>query len=236
MTAHSKTTIVHSRLFVLDLDRCLITNRAYTLLDEVVAESGVINLDLFLEARRKREASGGSFDSIAWLQSQEGFSEQQYSLLLAQYVTRAQQMGEDTLLAPGARILLDGLRQHMIPHVIMTYGGRANQLAKIRAADLEDTPYIIVDHKNKASYITEWWDEEAGMYTTHFGGQVVQAKTVVLIDDKAAAFTGLRPAPAAYGYWVKSSEPPLPSQQGEVPLNVRSVASLSEIVDKEKLQ
>ncbi|MDB5177652.1 MAG: hypothetical protein JWO61_35 [Candidatus Saccharibacteria bacterium] len=235
MTTYSKAVTVHSRLFVLDLDRCLITDRAYTLLDEVVAESGIINLDLFQEARRKREASGGSFDSIAWLQSQESFGEQEYNLLLTQYVARARQMGDDILLAPGARALLDGLRQHTVPHIIMTYGGRASQLAKIQAAGLERIAYIVVDHKNKAAYIAEWWDEVKGLYTVNLDNDSLQAEAVVLVDDKAAAFTDLPSAPLASGYWVKSSGLLLPSQEGEIPSNVRSVANLHEIVDLERL-
>jgi len=225
---------IYDRLFVLDLDRCLITDKAYALLDDVILESGVVDLQLFQEARQKREASGGTFDSIGWLSTHGGLDEHLHKELLDQYIAKAKQLDEDALLAPGARALITNLTQCSIPHLIMTYGGVAHQEAKIKAAGLEDVPYIIVGHKNKALSTNEWWDESAGLYITKLGDHIIQARMVVLIDDKAAAFTGLLPPPLARGYWVQSIHL-LPSQAGEVPENVTPVKKLEDIIEYEAL-
>lgn len=235
MIGHAKHASIYDRLFVLDLDRCLITDRAYKVLDDVVATSGIVNPSIFREARQKREASGGSFDSIGWLIQQDDFSEQQRTQLLAQYVEQARSLGGDALLAPGARQLLEKLQRSVIPHMIMTYGGQANQRAKLQAAALENVPSMIVDHKNKAGYIARWWDETTGLYTVPMdNNDSLQVRTVILVDDKAAAFRELLPAPFARGYWVQFGEL-LASQKGDVPLNVISVKSFQEIIDHEKL-
>jgi len=234
MTEPTVPADIHERLFVLDLDRCLITERAYAVLDKVVAESGMVDRQHFMQARERREASGGSFDSIAWLMGQEGFGRQEYEQLLSQYVARAKGLGHDALLAPGARSLLDRLEQQSIPHAIMTYGGRANQLAKLKAAGLENAPFIIVDHKHKAEFITAWWDKATKSFTAPLSTGVIRARTAVLVDDKATAFRDLLPEPDARGYWVRSGRL-LPSQEGDVPPNVTTIGNLLEIIEHENL-
>jgi len=234
MAGHTNHTNIYDRLFVLDLDRCLITDRAYSVLDDVVVMSGIVHPDSFRKARQEHEASGGSFDSISWLMRQNGFSESQRNQLLAQYIEQAQRLGSDTLLAPGARAFLAKLQDAAIPHMIMTYGGQTNQLAKLQAAGLESIPSMIVDHKNKADYIAKWWDEIAGLYTIPMGSNnLIQVRTVILVDDKATAFTNLLPAPFARGYWVQFGELLL-SQEGPVPSNVTPVKSFQEIFHREK--
>ena len=233
MQKESKST-VRSRLFILDLDRCLLNNHIYVLFDEVVANLAFVDAHLLRQARYEREVSGGSFDSIRWLQEQDGFGEQEHSQLVHEFIKKAHSMDADSFLSPGARSLLDVCESLEIPHVIMTYGGRENQIAKIRAARLDTTPYIIVDRKQKAEYITEWWNEAQGQFEVTIEGKTYQGETAILVDDKATAFDNLPVTPRARGYWLQAAHL-LPSQQGIVPSNVSIVHGFDEIMTAEKL-
>ncbi len=227
-------SIVNDRIFILDLDRCLITSVLYDLFTAVVEARPDVDVNLLRDARTKVEASGGSFDGITWLLQQEMFNEEQHIQLLEEYIARAHQVDRSKLLGPGADSLLNALHRHAIPHMIMTYGGKENQIAKLRAARLDDVPYVVVDHPHKSQYIHEWWSDSKAYYEVLINGKSVVAKSVVLVDDKATAFDNLPEAPLARGYWLQAQQL-LPSQEGKVPANVSIIKSLSQIVTEEDL-
>lgn len=224
----------YETLFVLDLDRCLITETVYDLFNITITKHiKSIDIDSQNEARARVEATGGSFDLSSWLLKQEGFGEADYRHLLDDFIAQAHDLGQDYFLAPGAKELLVALKQNTVPHLIMTYGGQHHQLAKLRATQLDDILHMIVNNKHKAHFIRDWWDDTTGVYSVAIKDEIVTARTVVLVDDKASAFDDL-PGSSARGYWLKA-EHLLASQQGSIPANVRPISSLTEILTFEQL-
>ena len=72
-----------------------------------------------------------------------------------------------------------------------------------------------------------WYD--AGWYhATADNGEILEARKVVLVDDKALSFAGL-PANCA-GYWLCRHTTSLDSQVGGVSGQVTTVLSLKEVL------
>ncbi|MEP6710442.1 MAG: hypothetical protein ABJA64_01865 [Candidatus Saccharibacteria bacterium] len=212
--------------FILDFDRCLANEKLYDLFDKVSGE--IIDIELLRQARKQVEAEAGSFDTFQWLRETCQLSDASVLRLTSSYVMRADQLGSQTFLANGAKELLTYLSDSDIPHMIMTYGGHEYQELKIRAAGLQAVPCRVVPSKEKGHYVAQWWSEEDQKFIIPTDNGDVRSSSVVLVDDKAAAFTRL--PRQAVGYLVRGEGRPLKSQLGEIPANVKECAGLSGVL------
>lgn len=219
--------------YVLDLDRTLArTDRLYDRFVAGLASSGLASLAEVNAARAATEASGGSFDVVAWLTDQAADPSGVGAWLAAySYPTKI----DESLRMPGATDLIKRITASGAPLAIMTYGSEPWQRAKLGAAGWGDLPVLVVDSPAKARAIVAWRDG-SGRYRLPAamvppgGGQL--ADRVVLVDDKAAAFTDLPDDGSLVGYWLvpPAQQQLLLSQQGTVPPRVRRIQSLDQVV------
>lgn len=217
--------------FVIDFDRCLGNDAVYQLLEVCLGD--FVDMKAYRAARREVEASGGSFDIFAWLRREQGFREPQFAELAQKYQSLAKERGSQTFLSTGARQLLDFLVQKQIPFMVMTFGGRDYQTMKLRVAGLDDYRFEIVDRKDKATIINSWWRSELGLFRVPTMPKA-GFRRVCLIDDKPAAFVGLRTE--AFGYLVRSNRQTLPSQSGDVIEAVQACRDLTEVLEDIQLR
>ena len=210
-------------LWVLDLDRTLIDGDLPDQLFVEICKAQGISIAELTQVMSLTVAQGESFDTITYLQSQ-GVSPDVIDRLCEQFVNIRH---DQNLFLPGARELLQSLDNSGARSLVLTYGGNQWQMAKLRAAGLTDRQYLITDVKNKGELIQSW--RQGGRYRvepTH--GQVLQADTVYLVDDKALSFDGL-PADCR-GYLIRWPKIPLlKSQEGDITANVTVVMGLNEL-------
>lgn len=211
------------QLFVLDLDRTMANTRIYDVAERVLMEVLGQDYGLMKQARHETEASGGSFDFIAYLYKNKLPVEE----FLRLFAARSKAVGIEAFRNEGATELLEEFNEHQIPFVFMTYGGEIWQRAKLAAAGYADAPTIITHTKQKGALIAEWLTDD-NRFEVHIAGADVSADHVVLVDDKAAAFTGL--PEAASGYLLQNSTGDrLPSQKGALSARVEVIQSLADI-------
>lgn len=220
------------RFFVLDFDRCLgNTTALQSLLEEVVVRLTTITREQMQAAQAATEQSGGSFDTAGYVQEKlrEQGEPARWDELARHFVTEGRRRD---LLEPGARELLDMLREQDVPHGIVTYGGRLWQLAKLEATGLADVPYLITDTKEKGRMIAQWRHVDRFRIPTELApDEPLAARALTLVDDKATSFDEL--PKEADGIYVlpPRGQVQLASQQGEVAANVTAVHGLEEAVE-----
>ncbi len=219
--------------YAIDFDRCLSdTYKLDTVFYEVVDEHKDVDGDKLRSERRHIEDSGGSFDEVQALQKQIGTS-----ALLDFFDTFIERAREKDMLSDGARELIDALEARDKPFGIVSYGGPEWQRIKMQASGVENIPTLITNHKKKGAIIKSWQQQDnrflvpADLTTTD---EPITVDTVVLMDDKATAFSEL--PPGARGYWIQSpSHPLLLSQVGSVPPTVQIAKGLREVISLESL-
>lgn len=217
--------------FAIDFDRCLSdTPKLDALFYELADEYPQIDARELLDARNAVEDNGASFDQVGALRKL--LSETEVSKLLDEFISWA---SRHDILSDGARDLLDRLDKKGIPFGIVSYGDVYWQTIKMNACGVQGIPTLITDNKRKADVIVGWQQSDATfLLPESLVKETTYAKHIVLLDDKAIAFSGL-PAQAR-GYWVQpSSGVLLPAQQGIVPDNVRVARGLREVMAFESL-
>lgn len=225
---HLRRSVEH--FIVLDFDRCIgNTVKLQALLEEVVTQETPVTHAQMRRAREATERSGGSFDTAQHVREQLHGSgdDAGWDRLADRYVRRARQQD---MLEPGARELVALLQEKQVDYGIVTYGGELWQTTKILAARLEETPYVVTPSKGKGELIAGWRQDD-GEFLIPAGlssGESLSARSVMLIDDKAASFEKL--PPGAVGIYVLpgSGQAQLLSQQGSVPESVVTVRGLGE--------
>jgi hypothetical protein len=127
------------------------------------------------------------------------------------------------------------LERDSIPFGIVSYGDTDWQTIKIKASGVENIPALITDHTRKAEVIATWQrPDKTFLLPEELSTDQTFARSIVLLDDKAIAFTGL--PIQARGYWVQPvSGDLLPAQQGTVPENVHIARGLREVITFEAL-
>jgi hypothetical protein len=216
-------------IWILDFDRCLGSGVLYEHAEAALEQLSPLAKDRIVAMRAKVEGEGGSFDVISYLEQDEASLRDEFLKVFEGIVS-----ANDAQIYrnEGATALLDYLRTENITYMIMTYGGVAWQEAKLKAAELDNLPYIVVDSKIKGDKISSWYQESDKMFFVPFpDGSIRRSSSLCLVDDKTVAFTGL--PEQARGYWLRS-ENMLKSQQGEVPPSVAVVDSLHDIVRLER--
>jgi hypothetical protein len=218
--------------YAIDFDRCLSDTSKLDSIFYKLANDDYPQLDAveLLRARNEVEDTGRTFDQIGALQ--KVFNESELSDFLNVFVQRALQ--EDTL-SVGARDLMKTLKEHNAPFGLVTFGGIRWQQVKIKASGLDWMPVLITDHTRKGEIIAGWQQGDGTfLIPSDLTTKELIVKSVILLDDKAGAFSGL--PNEARGYWVQSTtQPLLPSQDGEIPHNVRIAHGLTEVQQFESL-
>lgn len=221
-----------NKFYVLDFDRCLGRIDGLAALLYRSAELSGIDATRLAEARAQVEASAGSFDALEWIKT--NYAPDAFEAVMKKY---HELEPKEPLLEPGAADFLRRLKEGGVPFGIMTYGGEAWQRAKLARAGLSDVPAVITASTKKGIEIAGW---ETGEHDFRLPKEIagydesVFAKEIVLIDDKASAFSGL-PRDGAAGYLIMHSEQVMPSQSGDIPENVVRVRSFEEIAEREGL-
>jgi hypothetical protein len=100
---------------------------------------------------------------------------------------------------------------------------------KVRAAGYIG-PLLIVGDASKGREIDSWREPQHGWYDVTAEDAAgrphhLQAKSAVLLDDKAKAFQNI--PSNCRGFWLQRSEEMLASQRGEVPSSVAIIHSLN---------
>lgn len=219
--------------FAIDFDRCISnTDALFDVFYAVVDDHEELNREQLIKARKAIEDNGGSFDQITALK--EHLSETSLLAFIDEFIQRSR---TQDLLNPGSRELMGALDANSVAYGIITYGNSDWQDIKIRASGISGISVLITPHGRKAEIVNSWQKDD-GLFTIPHtlaptDGEL-RTETVVLIDDKALAFTHL--SSHARGYWVKSSTASLlPSQIGDVPDNVSEVFSMADIIKLEAL-
>lgn len=91
-------------------------------------------------------------------------------------------------LLPGAKELLRFLDDFLIAHGILTYGDSVWQELKLRAARLDQVPYLITDDKAKGRLISSWNQEGVYRLPAELGAGEYQH--LMLVDDRIHSFEG----------------------------------------------
>lgn len=217
--------------YAIDFDRCLSdTPKLDALFYELAAEYPQLDAHELLKARNAVEDQGISFDQVAALR--KNLTETELTEFFDEFTKRA---SSHDILADGAHDLLDRLDKKQIPFGIVSYGDVYWQTIKINASGVQGVSTLITDHKRKAEVIAGWQQSDSTfLLAESLAIDTTYAKHIVLLDDKAIAFSGL--PIEARGYWVQSvSGVLLPAQQGTVPDNVRIARGLGEVITFESL-
>lgn len=224
------TQVVDS-FYAIDFDRCLSdTPKLDVIFYQLAGEYAQLDADELLKARNAVEDQGVSFDQVGALSKL--LTESEVSDFFEKFIERA---STQDILSAGARELLEALEHASVPFGIVSYGDTRWQAIKIKASGVQHVPALITDHKRKAEVVASWQQpDKTFLIPAVLSPNGVSAKHVVLLDDKAIAFSGL--PIEARGYWVQPiSGVLLPAQQGEVPSNVHIVQGLTEVAVHEAL-
>lgn len=227
MTALEQT---NTEFYIVDFDRTLVDSDK---LLEVFIEIARNYIDISDEQIAKADADvkqrGDSFDTAGYVRDQlsrRGESEK-WSDLEKQFIHESRALN---YLLPGAAELLEWLGQNGKNYGILTYGNPLWQRLKLTAAGYNHVQHIILEQKEKGRLISTWQDV-SGKFKLPEAFGLGSADKIVLIDDKAVSFESFPKTPCI-GYWVLDPENELPSQQGEVPVNVIRLHSLYDLIEK----
>lgn len=214
--------------YILDFDRTLADTDK---LLEVFIQTVNHYVDLPVSKVKAADASlrsvGDSFDTAGYVKDYlyTHNRPEAWTQLERQFVHESRSLN---MLYPGAAELLDRLEEAGLRYGILTYGNPLWQHLKLAAAGFDHIPRIVILTKQKSSIITSWQQrDKTFVLPQEFGGG--HASEIVLIDDKAVSFDGF-PAISARGYWVLDPVHEQSSQRGVVPLNVKRLNALSEIL------
>jgi hypothetical protein len=209
-------------LFVADLDRFLIdTDQVIKILGRACIAEGLDQIEL-LRRTENAEKNGKSYN--AWEYVAERNSQNLEDAVRARFIENAR---ENPILYNDTEEFLLDLATYLIPVLILTMGETKWQTIKLEAAGLIDRPNLIIHNKAKGKIIDSWRTPQ-GIYIPPAESINISSLTVILGDDKAPSFEGL-PVDCS-GYLLRrTNERMTPSQQGELPHNVKTVNRLYEI-------
>jgi hypothetical protein len=226
--------VVTERFWAIDFDRCLGDTAAlYELFIETVSLLGLVEAGNLQMIREQARASGGSSDIISYLFDRQLIARESFPSLARAFQERVRSQ-PGGVLEKGAREFLEYLVRTDQSFGIMTYGGEVWQRLKIAASGLGEMSCMIVSSPQKGQIIAQWYHQDKAGFAVpqELNSGRLWAREVVLIDDKATAFTDL--PDQARGYWLQLSDLLLPSQRGDVPDRVAIVKSFGEIVGREQ--
>lgn len=220
---------INRRFFVLDFDRTLCdTSYIFNELSRYLEEQHPDLSKGLNEERSRIEETGGSLDVMEALLS---IDENMARRAIMGFIDSVDDSSK--FLLPGADELLTAIANTGDSWGIMTFGGRAWQVMKLKLLGFNVDEAIILESKGKGRQIGTWRKDGIYQIPSDFGGGI--AHEVILVDDKAVEFLGL-PLDGARGYMVRDSrEELLVSQRGDLPVNVRVIHNLIDIIKYERL-
>lgn len=227
MNIETPNSSVRDTFFVLDFDRTLADSDK--LLDVFIEVTNQY-IDLPREQIEKIDtdvkAKGDSFDTASYVRDylQAHHSREAWSRLEQQFIHESRSLN---MLLPGADELLRFLDEHSLPYGVLTYGNPLWQHLKLAASGFNHVRRIVTTQKFKGELIATWQQGDGFVLPEEF--HHVQARQIILIDDKAQSFRGF-PLMHARGFQVVDYTKLLPAQSGAVPQNVAHVSSLTELV------
>jgi len=214
-----------SEFYLLDLDRTLLdTVKATELLRTAVSWYNAGLANQLTQLIEDYTLLGESFSMRDFILEQIG--EAKTAEIEAKFIELA---ADQELLNPGASELIDYIRSKPNTGVgILTFGSPEGQAMKIKAAGLDDMPFLVTGETFKGEQISSWRDEQ-GIYNLpeEFGG--VSATIIVFVDDKPFSFKGL--AGDCRGYWIHSL---YDAGKEKIPFYVVPVEKLTDIIALEK--
>lgn len=217
-----------NEFYIVDFDRTLVDSDK---LLEVFIEIANNYFDIPREQIERADADvkqrGDSFDTAGYVRDHlggEGRSDE-WEDLQKQFIHECRSLN---MLLPGAAELLEWLPEHGKRYGILTYGNPLWQKLKLTAAGFNHVRHIIMEQKEKGKLISSWQLPD-GMFRLPDALGRGEVDRIVMIDDKAVSFDGFPTGPSK-GFWVLDPAHELPSQQGEVPINVVRVGSLTELL------
>lgn len=195
---------VNERYWAVDFDRCL--GDVDVLFDHyisVLRDHHDVDSREIVVARKKVEASKGSFDLIGYLLKSGTLTEDELQLVGKEFIKRA--TGDPAVLMPGAQEFLAYLKANYTRRYgIVTFGNPYWQRLKIAAVGLDWVPCMVVDSSYKARQIASWYDRRANLYILPrlllegLSADELTVREVILVDDKPIAFDGLHDATRGY--------------------------------------
>lgn len=217
--------------YILDFDRCLFDSSRFQ--DEfircVVDNHHALTREQIQDTQRATEATGGSFDTVGYVRGFFGLAEwQEVKKLFLKEMSVPEK--REALYFGDAKAFVAELRRRDLPFGIMTYGGKEWQQMKLEALVFDAEPHIITDTKYKGPIIASYYNSAKNIFTIPLplAVEVLHAKNICLVDDKAVSFEGL-PA-KAHGYWLVPDESRIAvGQKGEIGQSIKKIASLGEI-------
>lgn len=229
MSIISAKNNISDTFYLLDLDSTIVDSDK--LLEQFITLARQY-VDLSVEQMSRIDTdikqAGESFDAASYVRSRvvKGSSLTQWRQLKKQYV---RETSASEVLLPGAMELFEFLGSTGCHYGILTYGNPEWQHLKLSATALGDVPYLVTARREKGKLIASWQGAD-GVFALpeEYGGE--RAASVCLVDDKAISFKGF-PGRPSYGCHVVRPGELLPSQRGEVPLNVVRARSLYDVVE-----
>ena len=219
-----------SEFYIVDFDRTLVDSDK--LLDVFITIANKyynIPREQIEKAHEDIKARGDSFDTAGYVREHlyEEDRGDEWGHLKATYAKECEALN---MLMPGASELIEWLESNDKRYGLLTYGNPLWQGMKLAAAGFEQTPHIVMVHKEKGKLISTWKNEDGTfLIPDAFGGGIVDR--IVMIDDKAVSFSDF-PSVPSQGYWVLDPGNELPSQQGSVPDNVVRYTDLFSVLNK----
>ena len=223
------TASSQNEFYIVDFDRTLVDSDKLTeVFIEVADQYGAISREQIAKADADMKQTGDSFDTAGFVRdhlTSEGHMDL-WQDLEKRFIHECRALN---MLLPGAEELLEWLAQHGKQYGILTYGNPLWQRLKITAAGFKHVRHIIMEQKEKGRLISSWQLPDGTFKIPDALGRGT-AHRIVMIDDKAVSFSEFPEGPSK-GYWVLDPSNELPSQKGDVPVNVIRVNNLNETLD-----
>jgi hypothetical protein len=209
------------KAFALDMDRTLVQVPAgVSRLVEVGSGFG-IDSDQIKTAQRAKEADGGSFDPLQFIEAE--LTDNEFTDFGDKFI----RAGHPPLTYPDTELLFNRLLGGpATPHLLVTYGiNRLWQAIKVAGSGCYGYTEIM-DHTVKGPQIASWrgWQgtfDFVGLSEDEQPVAVYHAQSVELVDDKAKSFTGMPPNTTG-AHLVRPGETRMLSQQGDIPPHLQS--------------
>lgn len=207
-------------LYLVDMDRCTLNTEAVMNKLAIILEQYGIDHSL-VESERQRAVQDTGYIGV-WEHLQQTVFTTQVSEAL---VTKALLLG-----SPDTSYLYAGAQQFLSENqgraVVMTFGSPVWQLLKARLSGIDQlAPIHVVDTHFKGQLVADARTHH-GHYAFRVGDTEWTAASVVLIDDKAAAFTGL--PTDCRGYQLNNG-PWYDYQRGELPAQVEQISTFAAV-------
>ena len=221
------------KFFALDLDRTLChTDAVVQRLESFLLLRQPVLARALHDDRQAIERTGGSFDIVAGLERRGATAVQD---VIKQFVYETAPQGK-SLLLPGAKELLAQIEGAGCTWGVLTFGGEVWQQAKVQLLGLPVERTLTVSERGIKGRLIAGWQQPDASYQLPdiFGGGHVGE--VVLVDDKYGELMGLPSDGSARGYYVRRyAKHPPDGRPSELPLSVRAVETLHDIIRSEGL-